>query len=103
MRLFGLDSFSHQSSASSTFLLSKGIYPRKSITKLFRVIFLEPGVIRHDHFAVLAIECERKLPSVVFQVEMLRKRCAGFVPLGTQTQFIPYAIFRSHQFRSPDV
>ena len=40
MRLFGLDSFSHQSCATGTLLLLKGIYPRKFITNLYQLIFL---------------------------------------------------------------
>ena len=38
-RLFGLDSFSHQSSTSSTLPLRKEIQPRKSFTNLHQVFF----------------------------------------------------------------
>ena len=38
-RLFGLYSFSHQSCTSSTLPLRKEIYPRKSFTNLYQLIF----------------------------------------------------------------
>ena len=37
--LFGLDLFSHQSCTSSTLLLQKKIYPRKSSLNLKQLIF----------------------------------------------------------------
>ena len=38
-RLFGLYFFPHQSCTSSTLLLRKEIYPRKSFTNLYQLIF----------------------------------------------------------------
>ena len=56
--LFGLDLFSHQSCATSTLLLQKKIYPRKSSLNLKQLIIfmflkVEAGVKVHDPGAVL--------------------------------------------------
>ena len=54
VRLFGLYFSSHQSCTSSTLLLRKEIYPRKSFTNLYQLIF--------NAYYVTVIDMDSELP-----------------------------------------
>ena len=75
-RLFGLYSFSHQSCTSSTLHLRKEIYPRKSFTNLYQLIFKRLLSNRYQVFIVLIMKKISFIAALAVLAMMSLSSCA---------------------------